>query len=195
MDNRGNFRTMILALALPALLLLGGCTAGFKTMSVQDMPPEPTLPFDTIRLEVKPALAEDATEQLTDLEVALVDLLKQLDGVTSVVLESPQSTKEHSLLIRVEVSNLRKVSEASRFFFGSLAGKAKMTADVTFYRGEEETPVGIYKIVGNSGGSGFSGGTDDAVKQTAKAVVDIVARTYNLVPPERPRPPEDNNGI
>ncbi|MEN8005701.1 MAG: DUF4410 domain-containing protein, partial [Candidatus Krumholzibacteriota bacterium] len=176
--NRNNFSKGLFV--LPLLLVFGGCTAGFNTMPIQELEPSPTIPYWAIRVDVNPALAEDATQELTDLEIQLMEGIKELGAVKKVVLEHPGTETENSLLIRVTVSNLRKVSGTSRFFLGSFAGKAKMTALVDFIDGNDGTELGKYKIVGSSGGSGFSGGTEDAVTQTAEAIITILAENYSI---------------
>lgn len=183
-------------MVLPLLLVFGGCAAGFNTMPIQELEPAPTIPFGVVRVDVIPALAEDATQELTDLEIQLMEGFKELGAVNKVVLEHPGTETENSLLVRVTVSNLKKVSQTSRFFLGSFAGKAEMTALVDFIDGNDGSELGKYKIVGSSGGSGFAGGTEDAITQTVEAIIGIFAENYSI-PWDgiQEKPAEDDTGI
>ena len=60
--SRKNMHT---GLALGALLMfLGGCTAGFQSVPINELEPGPEIPYSTVRVDVKPALAEDVTQRV-----------------------------------------------------------------------------------------------------------------------------------
>jgi hypothetical protein len=53
-----------------------------------------------------------------------------------------------------------------------------MQTDIEFIDAETQESIGSYTITGESGGLGTSGGTGDAIKQTADAIVEIIKNNY-----------------
>jgi hypothetical protein len=102
-------------------------------------------------------------------------------------LAKPGESNEGALVVDISVEGIRKVSGTSRFFLGMFAGKAHMITDVTFLDGGTGKKLGQYQIKGESGGSGMSGGTDDAVKKTADGIAAIICEAYGVKIPKKAR--------
>ncbi len=168
---------------LPLLLLLASC-ASVNTIPVMTMEPIGGFPYESIVLDVVPATAENTREQTTDLEIRVAEELRDVEQIPEVRLAHPDVEPGNALVVKVSIKGIRKVSGVSRFFLGAFAGKASMNTEVTFVDGPTEKTLGIYEITGKSGGSGVSGGTDEAVVQTADGIVDIICETYGIKPPK-----------
>jgi len=179
-------RRNLYLLGLVVLVLLVGC-ATVNTIPVHSLEPLGMFPFSAIVLDVDQNVAEDAQQQAFDLQIRVVEELNRTAAIPEVRLSHPDVSDDGALLVRVSVEGMRKVSGAARFFLGSFAGKASMTTEVTFLDGSSGEMLGIYQITGKSGGSGMSGGTDDAVVQTADGIVAIICETYGFTPPKPER--------
>jgi hypothetical protein len=155
------------------VLVLGGCTATFHSTPIQPLEPVGTLHVHIA--DVESNVAEDISQEISDLEVELVDRFRALDGVTQVTLGGLPAKHADVLLVEVSISEIRKVSRARRFFLGDMAGRASMTADVEFIDGNTGVVLGHYQIIGRSGNNEFTGVTGKAVEKTAEAILAVMA--------------------
>ncbi len=184
--------SMKLICLLPVLALLASC-ASFSTIPVLNMEHRSDFPYERIVLDVNPATAEDVMEQTTDLQIRVVEELDEIAQIPEVRLAHPDVAPGNALVVQVSIQRMRKVSGVARFFFGAFAGKASMTTGVTFVDANTNETLGIYEITGKSGGSGMSGGTDDAVVQAAEGIVGIICETFGIIPPKDHSKPKDED--
>jgi len=166
---------------LPALPMLVGCAAKFETIPVQPLELASTLPYSSIYiLNVEPNVAEDVSKEISELEIELVERIRELEVVPRVALGDGSATPRDALLIDISISHIRKVTRWKRLFLREWAGRASLRASVDFIEGNTGTHLGSYQVVGESGCGEFSGGTGDAVEKTAEAIVGIVVENYSL---------------
>jgi len=168
---------------LSLLALFTGC-ANVAMIPVQTMKPMTEFPYDGVVLDIAPATAEDTREQTNDLEIYVAKAIGDIEQIPEVRLAHPEVETGNALLVKVAVKGIRKVSGTARFFLGAFAGSASMNTEVTFIDGPTDELLGIYEITGKSGSSGMSGGTDDAVVQTADGIVDIICESFGVKPPK-----------
>jgi len=124
-----------------------------------------------------PMTAEDIEKERRDLEDQVLKLVEKqrIFGWTQIGSCDTSGT----LNVQALITDIRKVSGTARFFIGAFAGEASLTSDVVFLDGATGDTLGVYTVTGKSGGSGMSGGTESAVKQTAKAISKLIKANYN----------------
>jgi hypothetical protein len=131
------------------MILLSGCASG-RTSVI--MPIEQRLnPFMSVHFAAESNLAEDVTEQLSELEEVFVERLKKELMFDKVLLKGCETDCEKALIIKALVTDIKKVSGTKRFFAGAFAGKARMTAQVKFIDGGSGSEIGVYMVTGESG--------------------------------------------
>jgi len=165
---------------LLACVLFGGCSAGFRAVAVDPIPPSQPFEYTSVVVSARSLMVDQTDEEMSDLKVAIVDQLEKLSGMPPITLEHEGSNHANALLIEVVVDDLRKVSGEQRFWLGSMAGRANMSASINFRNGDSEEALGQYRVTGESGGSGFSGGTSDAVLKTAQGIKEIMMKAFGL---------------
>jgi hypothetical protein len=168
-----------LAVSLSALVL-GGCTATFQTTSIQPLGPVRAEHIHIASIESN--VLEDISQEISDLEIELIDRFRTLDAVTQVSLGGTPGEQEEAIVVRVSVSGIRKVGRARRFFLREMAGRASMMAEVEFIDGDSGIVLGRYEVVGKSGNTECWGVTGDAVEKTAEAILDVMADAYSRMP-------------
>jgi hypothetical protein len=177
MANRVLPRCLALWLLVP---VLGGCTATFQTTPIQPLEPAGGLHIHIANIESN--VPEDISQEISDLEIELVDRFRALDAVSQVSLGGLPGEHTDAVLVKVSISGIRKVCRAQRFFLGELTGRASMTADVEFIDADSGIVLGRYEVVGKSGNTEFSGVTGDAVEKTAEAILAVMADGYSWMP-------------
>lgn len=162
------------------LVMLGACTAAFETTSIQPLgrAGAPHIHIASVESNV----FEDVTREIARLEVELVDRFRALDAVSQISLGELPGRHEDAVLVRISITGIRKVGRTRRFFFGEMAGRASLTADVEFVDGGSGNVLGRYEVVGKSGNTRFSGVTGDAVEKTAEAILAVMVEGYSLMP-------------
>lgn len=125
------------------------------------------------------SVAEDVNEEITDLEVTVINRVKGLNLFKSTELGDGKNAKEGSLIIKAVITDINKVSGTARFFLGAFAGKASMTIDVSFIDAKTGNSIGEFNITGKSGGTGYAGGTSEAIEMTADKIAEVISQNYN----------------
>lgn len=118
----------------------------------EDTVPEDAEPEDTVLEEVKP-------EEIEPEEI---------------------EPEESTLLLEILITEINKVSSASRFWLGAFAGEARMTNKLLFIDAGTNEKLGEYTVTGSSGSSGFAGGTNEAIDKTVEAIVEIISNNFNM---------------
>ena len=85
-----------------------------------------------------------------------------------------RETKARTLLLKATITKVKRVGGTKRFMLGVGAGRANISAQVNLSDARTGKELGSYTITGESGGSAFAGGTDDAVKKAAEQVVAVL---------------------
>ncbi len=166
------------AVLFSAMSIGFGCAARSTLLAHQQAPMDLT-PHTAVLVEVGSAVAdEDIEQEIIKLRGALLSQLTLAAQYRTVALaETAQTPPADALLVSVTVTKLRRVSSAGRFWGGALAGRASLTADVRITRSADGQQLGLYTVTGESGGSGLSGGTDDAINKTAIAIASLLRKS------------------
>ena len=117
-------------------------------------------------ISVEPEVTEDVEKEMSDLTGLVLSKVMALNVFDKVELKSGEDFEENTLLLRIIITDIRKVSSASRFWLGAFAGEARMTNKLLFVDAATNETLGEYSVTGSSGGSGFSGGTNEAINKT-----------------------------
>ena len=166
-----------LAALIVLSIILAGCTASHKMVSIE--PSESDLrSYSAVVLSVESNVADDVQKEMTDLEKLAVAKIKALNIFKSVQLGNGERAPAGTLVVKASISKMRKVSGTSRFMVGAFAGRASMTMDVILSDAVTKESIGSYSITGQSGGTGVSGGTSDAVNKAAEGIADLLANNY-----------------
>lgn len=179
MSKEGDVNARWRILSIPTLALLAAVIGCSKSQMVALQPLDTGLSaYDSVVVAVEPAVAEDVQMEQSDLEAAVVSKIKDLKVFQSIKLGDGSETSEGMLLLKITISDIRKVSGAKRFWAGAFAGRASMTCGLDLVDAAQGKTLGSYTVKGESGGSGYSGGTGDAIKKTAERIAEIIRSNY-----------------
>jgi hypothetical protein len=174
MKHRGIKSVVIVSFLL---ILFGGC--GPKTEMIAIEPVTADLsPYTNVLISAEAAVTEDVSQELSDLEHLTVQKLQELQRFDNIRLGDPEEAPDGTLLIKISISNIKKVSSGARFMLGAFAGKASMTTTVVFVDTASGKELGSYSITGETGGTGLSGNTATAVRKTAEGIVQVISENY-----------------
>jgi hypothetical protein len=166
-------RMRIMTVAV-VILFLSGC-AGSSMLVRQSLKKDLT-PYRILNFAVDSKLAEDVSEEQSNLEAEVAARVKKLNFFSSVELGEPKDSSMDRLFVKATISDIRKVSGTARFLAGAFAGQASLTTDVLFIDLVAKDTLGSFQVKGQSGGTGLSGGTGDAVKKCAQGLVDLISK-------------------
>ena len=170
------------AAALILSIFVAGCAPSF-TMSPISPLAGPLNEYRFAYLACESNTTEDVVKELTDLRgMALSNILGLGVFEHAQLASSSDQYEEGDLLIKVSVQNIRKVGGAKRFMLGAFAGKASMEINIQFVDASNDRVLGSYLAKGESGGTGISGGTSDAVAKTAEAIGNVIASHFRPIP-------------
>lgn len=164
--------TIFLAMALAGLL--SGCTTSSGVRHV-DTPfkldaasSKIAVKLESPRFKMEPAL-------LNELLGATIAALRETRKFSRV------SALEHSvdaapdLILEIELTSAREVTNAVRGFLGIFAGTGSLVADVRVVSASTKAVIGKATIAAKtSGGSSFAGTNSEAVDQFAEQVVEFI---------------------
>lgn len=170
-------RTARYAGLLLVMTVLAGCTASNKWTPVRPMDTDLS-PYSSVVISVESLVDKDVEKEMSDLEYRVADNITELGLFRDVSLGGGSGAGEGTLLVRISIKKIKRVSGMDRFMGGALAGKASMTTDVLFIDAATGKELGLYTVTGKSGGTGLSGGTSDAVRETAECVASVIAENY-----------------
>ena len=159
-----------------SVMLLCSCSAGSKITAERPIKIKLSN-YKTVTLQVTSA-EEDVEEELAELEENIINELTKLQLFESVSLGTSADSTQSDLHIKATVLNMKKVGGRTRFFLGAFAGRASVELALTLTEKKNNTLIGSYSIEGESGGTGFSGGTDDALDKAAEQIAQLVLENY-----------------
>jgi len=84
------------------------------------------------------------------------------------------------MIIHSEITAIKKVSDASRLWFGGLAGQARVVVQVTISDVDSGQLIETFEVEGRSGQSARAGTTDEAVQLAAEQVANEVLKINSL---------------
>lgn len=166
---------LVLLVGVSALLALPACAARSKMVTLQPVQKD-LKSYSKVMVSVDSGVSEDVSKEKSDLEGLVVSRIKGLNVYDDVQLmgDSDSTPDPETLLVQVTISHVKKVGGTKRFMLGAMAGRASMTTKVSFIDASSGADLGSYTIEGQSGGSGYSGGTSDAVKKTADGIAEVI---------------------
>ena len=123
---------------------------------------------------MEPAIAEDISNEISDLEERVLKKLNKLGLFADTRLGRCPDTCANAVGVEAVIPGIKKVGGAARFFLGAFAGSAKMTANITFIEVATGAVIGTYEVVGDSGSSGASGDTNSVVRGAADEIVKLI---------------------
>lgn len=163
-------RLLILAVAL----LLSACAASGSIQVTSSVPAS----IDSAKsgaVDVATSVA-GKTETADALQKAIISQL-----LSKNVFKSVTATDQSDYLLKVNVVDVKEVSQGARIMLGALAGKAGITAQVDVLDRRNGTVTGSMVAKGqSSGGTVFAGTTQEAIDQTATQIVDYLLRSRRL---------------
>lgn len=164
---------------LPLVLVLGACAVPTASMTpIQPIEPAASIPFRVIFINVESSTPENIAEEVADVAYQLAERIRELNAVSQVIQSERSEVGADELLIRLTISDMRKVGGGKRFFLGIFAGKASMTSTADFIDGNTQERIGSYEIVGDTPGN--QGTTAQAIALTVTAIVDILKESYHI---------------
>ncbi len=168
---------MSAAVLLLILAALAGCTAKTEMVPIEPLTADLS-PYTKVVITTETMVTEDVSQEITDLEQLTLKKLQELGVFEDIRLGDTEVPAEGTLKVNIVIAKIKKVSGGARFMLGAFAGRASMTTDVFFIDAMRGKELGSYTITGQSGGTGYSGGTSDAVKKTAEGIAKIISENY-----------------
>lgn len=163
---------LLAGLAL-TVLTVSACSARSSLVTTQ--PTQADLRgYTTLALVVDSTVAEDVQQETTAVAVRTLERLESGSRFQTVRLADTTEADPGTLLVRATVTKVRKVGAGTRFLAGAFAGRANLTLDVSLIDAASGKVLGTHTVVGESGGTGLSGGTNDAVDKAAEAMAKLV---------------------
>lgn len=161
---------------LVAGMLITGCAAS-DTMVFEPLQANQKS-YSSFEFSVVPHVTEDISEVQKRVTERVVAATKKLNVFKTVSVGAPRDSVHGTLFAKATVTHVRKVGEAARVFLGVFAGQAAITCKLVFVDGGTGQVVGSYNIVGESGGSGLSGGTGEASRKIAEAINRLIRDSF-----------------
>lgn len=153
---------------------VSGCAARSKAVTLQPLTADMSH-YKTAVISVESRVPGDVTKEKSDLEALIASRVKALNRFSSVQLKTGATAPTPGTLgVNVGITHIKKVGGTKRFMLGVAAGRASMTTEITIVDSATGKTLGSYTVTGESGGSGLSGGTSDAVTKTAEAVAALL---------------------
>ncbi len=110
-------------------------------------------------------------KEIEAIEQKLIEKLREANIFSKVSIKNQKS----DLIIKVQIEELVKVSKSDRFWFGSLAGRAKVAGKVTLiesFSGKVLVSFDLEAI--SSGGTIFAGTTEQAIDNFVEKLTDFI---------------------
>lgn len=153
--------------------MVGGCAATTRQTVLQPL---------TVSLKSAAHIVVDVASNgpvtAAEAESFASQVVAKLDatGKFSDVARKGSMIGSEDLLVKCEVSDIRRVTTAARALVGAMAGRASMDVHVTLIEPASGKTVGEANVSGvSSGGTIFAGTTEQAIEKAAEAVADYVA--------------------
>jgi len=158
-------------LFLVGLALLCGCASSGQTL--KSVPPKTKLStFQSVVVKVTSSVPDSSRETL-QLESMIVSTLMSQKAFAAISGLSAGGNGD--LRVDANISDLRRVSSGARVMLGAFAGRGNMTVDVKLVDTRSGDTVGSFTSQGtSSGGTVFSGTTDQAVELAARQIVEYI---------------------
>jgi hypothetical protein len=148
-----------------------GCSA--RSSAVVATAPPDIGSYTTLAVTVSSSV-ENTAQETTTLAAEILAQAKASGRFKEVRPAAAKESKARTLLLTANITEVKKVGGKKRFMLGVGAGRAHLLVHVDLKDARTGKPVGSYDVKGESGGSAFSGGTEDAVGKAGAQVVKVV---------------------
>lgn len=96
-----------------------------------------------------------------------------------VVRTEPPADADKIIVLKGEITYMKRVTKAARVLTGAMAGRARADVDVHLVDFQTGDVVGAASIKGTSTGGGvWAGGTEEAFENTAQIIADFIKNSY-----------------
>ena len=180
-----------LILFLMSNLFTFGCAAK-KIITVTKPPTTKLSNYDCVKIDqftyeqsFKEAKIEDEDDQKK--ADALRDMFQErvryhiyaLSLFEDVVETEPPANAGKTVVLKGEITYMKRVTKAARILGGVMAGRARVDVDVHLVDFQTGDEVGAASIKGTSTGGGiWAGGTEDAFENAAQLIADFIKNSY-----------------
>ena len=152
------------------LLTFVGCTSSGVVRSASPVSTSAPVSLDFILVETSSALDNsEADRQL--LNEAIITGLRETQVFGDVSGNKAEVNSSSGMKIQVDIQKIKRVSLDARVWFGALAGRAQILAQVTVSDLKSGNQIQSFETEGKSGGSAMAGTTDEAIQRAAQRVV------------------------
>jgi hypothetical protein len=159
--------------ALVGLLVISLPACSARSSSGVATPTTDISAYSTLAVAVDSTVADSEKEKVA-LASEIMVRVKPSGRFKEVRPAAARETKARTLLLKATITKVKKVGGTKRFMLGVGAGRANVSAQVNLSDARTGKELGSYSITGESGGSAFAGGTEDAVKKAAEQVVAVL---------------------
>ncbi len=136
--------------------------------------------YKNFALSVESMVTEDVEKELSDLRGLVLSKVMSLNVFDQVFLLDDRELPENTLLLKIIITDIRKVSSGSRLWLGAFAGEAYMTNKLLFIDALTNEKLGEYSVTGQSGSTAYAGGTNEAIEKTLEAIVEVITNNFNI---------------
>lgn len=162
---------------LAILSLLVGCASGGTTTPTQPLAQTLGSSYKTVAIKVI-ASAPDADADALSLENAIITELRKEPRFTKVISRTGSPDTKVDLVVNANITDIRKVSQSKRVMLGGLAGRGSVTVQADLVDGKSGRKLGSFSSEGKtSGGTVFSGTTEQALRRAAEQVAGFVRQS------------------
>ena len=162
----------VLKSATLSLVLAGLCgcaSSGMVTNATPILTSKP-VSLDFVFVETSSPLNDLEPEKLS-LNQAIITGLKQKEIFGTVSGKWEEVSSGSGLKIKIEITEIKKVSDDARVWAGALAGRARILIHVAVSDLNTAKEIELFEVEGNSGKSSSAGTTNEAIQQAANQVV------------------------
>jgi len=164
-----NYAIKVAAVLLVASSLVGCASSGVVKNATPILTSRP-VSLDFVDVETSSAL-NDLEPEKRFLNESIITGLKQKEIFGTVSGKWEEVSSGSGLKIKVEIKEIKKVSDDARVWAGALAGRARILIHVTVADLNTGKQIEVFEVEGNSGKSSSAGTTNEAIQQAANQVV------------------------
>jgi hypothetical protein len=164
------------AAILTGLLALIGCVSSGGIQHASPITIHTPVSIDFARVETSSALG-DLEPEKHSLNELVISGLRARDVFGDVEGDKPAAGVSGGMDIKIDITQIKKISVEEREWAGALAGRARIMVGVTVSDLSSGKLIETFDAVGeSSGGSNLAGTTDEAVQRAAEQVVAQVIK-------------------
>lgn len=165
---------------ISVLLLIFGLLSGCASSGSLQITKPSTITlskFKSLLINVTSEVPESSKEVMV-LSGLLLAKLQERGLFEDVASANFSSNAKAELVLNVNVTDIRRVGDAARFFLGALAGQAKINANAELVDLNEDKTIGKFTAEGlSSGGTRYAGYTSQAIERISEQITEFVQKS------------------